>query len=382
VTIPVAATNYRSPYTFEVAATLEQQVTSSINVSVTYLNARGFHQQLSRVFPYTTAPCKYAGTGTFSTSNAYISCSQSEGIFRQNQINANINVRTPKGISIFGFYSANWANSNLTGITNPYNSQTDYGRASFAVRSRVSLGGTIPLPFQVTASPMLTAQSGSPYNITTGLDNNADGVTNDRPGFGGLGLQKASSAFCRNSNNFNLETVSTTPIAGENYQEIPVNFCTGPASASVSLRLSRTFGFGTRTDAARGRGPGGAGGPGGGPGGLGGGPGGFGGGPGGGGPRGGGGGGFGGGGGGPRGGGGGFGGGRGSNTGHKYNLTIGAQAQNLFNEVPYGTPVSQLNNSRFGQQITLGGGGRGGGGGFGGGGNAVRQITLQANFSF
>jgi hypothetical protein len=41
-----------------------------------------------------------------------------------------------------------------------------------------------------------------------------------------------------------------------------------------------------------------------------------------------------------------------------------------------------LNNSQFGKQITLGGGGRGGGGGFGGGGNAVRQITLQANFSF
>jgi len=76
----------------------------------------------------------------------------------------------------------------------------------------------------------------------------------------------------------------------------------------------------------------------------------------------------------------------GSNTGHKYNLTIGAQAQNLFNQVPYGTPVSSLSNPRFGQSISLGGfygggGGRGGGGG-GGGSNSVRRIMLQASLNF
>jgi len=376
-TVPAVAPNIRSPYTFEMAGTLEQQVTSSINVSVTYLNARGFHQSMTRVFRYGNGPCAYTGTATIPvSSNSYIQCDQSEGIYRQNQINANINVRTPKGISIFGYYSANWANSNISGITNPYNSQTDYGRAAFAVRSRMTLGGTIPLPFLITASPSLIAQSGNPYNITTGVDNNNDGVTNDRPGFGGLGLQRATAAFCRSSNNFNVETISQTPIQGENYQEIPVNFCTGPANVTFNLRLSRSFGFGPKTEAARGRGQGGPGGPGGGgPGGPGGG---FGGGAGGG-PRGGGGGGRGGGGFGG-GGGGGFGGGRGTNTGRKYNLTIGAQAQNLFNEVPYGTPVSQLNNARFGQQISLGGNA-----GFaraGGGSSSVRQITLQANFSF
>jgi hypothetical protein len=74
---------------------------------------------------------------------------------------------------------------------------------------------------------------------------------------------------------------------------------------------------------------------------------------------------------------GGFGGGAGSNTGRKYNLTIGAQAQNLFNQVPYGTPVSSLTNPRFGQSISLGGFY-----GNGGGSNAVRRIMLQASFNF
>jgi hypothetical protein len=61
-------------------------------------------------------------------------------VFRQNQINTNINVRTPKGITIFGFYSANWADSNISSITDPFNSSVDYGRAAFAVRNRMVLG--------------------------------------------------------------------------------------------------------------------------------------------------------------------------------------------------------------------------------------------------
>ena len=84
----------------------------------------------------------------------------------------------------------------------------------------------------------------------------------------------------------------------------------------------------------------------------------------------------GGGGGGRGGGGGGFGGGRGTSTGRKYNLTLGAYAQNLFNEVPYSSPIGSLNNANFGKTVSVSGGG------FGGGSNAVRRITLQASFSF
>jgi hypothetical protein len=148
--------------------------------------------------------------------------------------------------------------------------------------------------------------------------------------------------------------------------QIPVNFCTGPANVSFNLRLARSFAIGPKTAAALAAAQ--AGGPGG-PGGMGG----MGGPPGGGRPGGGGGGGRGGFGGGPGGPGGpgGFGGG----SDRKYTLTIGAQAQNLFNQVPYGIPVSTWTNPQFGQTLSIGGGPFGGG-------NAVRTIMLQANFSF
>jgi hypothetical protein len=362
--VPVTGTGLRAPYTIESAATLEQQVGKYASVTLTYLNARGEHQFLNRTFPSTSGFCP-----NVASSSGLINCTESEGIFRQDQINANINIRTNKGITIFGYYSANWANSNLSGITNPFSSSADYGRAGFAVRSRLNIGGTIALPFLITASPLIFAQSGNPYNITTGVDNNADGVIDDRPMFA-PGIT-AANASCTNANDFVSPTPATT-FTPNGYTQIPINFCTGPANVSINLRLSRTFGFGPKTDAAantRGQnGQNGQGGPGGG--GLGAGPNGGGGG---GGGRGGG-GGFGGGGGGGRGGGGGGGGRLGSNTGRKYNLTLGAQAFNLFNEIPYASPGSTLNAS-FGKTTKLAGGQFATA-------NAVRRITLQASFSF
>jgi hypothetical protein len=362
---PSPATNLRSAYTIESALTLEQQVGKYASVSVTYLNARGEHQFLTRTFPSTDNVCPDP-----STTVGLVQCDQSEGVFRQNQINTNVNIRTPKGTSIFGYYSANWADSNLSGITDPFHSATDYGRAGFAVRSRMNIGGTIPLPFLITASPLIFAQSGNPYNITTGVPDAVTLSYGDRPSFatGVSPTSRGSWQECINASSFS----NATPyVAGGPSNEIPVNFCTGPANVSINLRLSRTFGFGPKTEASTRRGGGGGqgGGQGGGPGGGGG----FGGG-----GFGGGGGGRGGGGGGGRGGGGGGGGGggrTGSNTGRKYNLTIGAQAFNLFNEIPYASPVSTLSNANFGKTISLAGGQFASA-------NAVRRITLQASFYF
>jgi hypothetical protein len=360
--VPVAGDGLRSSYDIQSAATLEQQVGKYASVSVTYQNIRGEHQFLTRVLP---GPAAIPGSSFCASAPAtayYVDCVQSEGIFRQNQINTSINVRTPKGTSISGWYSANWANSNLSGITDPYHPSVDYGRAAFAVRNRVAIFGTIPLPYLITASPFLVAQSGSPYNITTGTDNNQDGVYDDRPSF----AANATSGNCLAASSFDAHTSDQATgsfQSGESYPQIPVNYCTGPASVTLNMRLSRTFGFGPKTQSTRGGNGGGQSGPGGvGPGG----------------PSGGGrggGGGYGGGGGGRGGGGGGGGGRSGSNTGRKYNLSVGVFAQNIFNQVTYSNPTSSLNSSLFGKSTQLQGG-------INSGGTAVRRITLQANFTF
>ncbi|HEV2647101.1 MAG TPA: carboxypeptidase regulatory-like domain-containing protein [Acidobacteriaceae bacterium] len=345
--VSIAGHGLRSAYNIQSAATLEQQIGKYTSLSVTYQNIRGEHQFFTRTFFGPGASQTPPSVCAAAPANAYyINCIQSEGIYRQNQINTSLNVRTPKGTTITGYYSANWANSNLSGITDPYHPSVDYGRAAFAVRNRIAIFGTIPLPYLITASPFLVAQSGSPYNVTTGIDNNQDGVFDDRPSF----ANNATSGKCLAASSFDAHPQSSATL-------IPVNYCTGPASVTLNMRLSRTFGFGPKTQPNRG----GNGGPGG--------PGGFGG-PGGG--RGGGRGGFGGGGG--RGGDGG-GGRSGSNTGRKYNLSLGVFAQNIFNQVAYSNPTSSLNSPLFGKSTQLQGG-------VNSGGTAVRRITLQANFSF
>ena len=178
------------------------------------------------------------------------------------------------------------------------------------------------LPYGIALAPFLAAQSGAPYNITVGRDLNSDTIYNDRPAF----LPGRSSATCLNPTSFAI------PAAGTTYSPIPINYCTGPSLFSMNMRLTKTFGFGNKSETAAGNGgPGGPGagamagriGPGGGGHGGHGGPGGM------------------------------FGGGGG--TGKKYNLTMGLQFQNLFQTINYGTPIGTLTSPLFGKSTQLAG---------------------------
>jgi hypothetical protein len=344
--VPSQATTYtlgngiRSSYTMQTAIGFDQQLGRAATISVNYLNARGVHEYLTRNF-FTPN----------SNSTPYFLQFQSGGVFRENQVLINLNARM-KRMTLFGYYAINFADANTSGSgfipTNSTDPSVDYGRAAFAYRQNGVAGGNIQLPYGFTASPFMIAQSGKPYNITTGLDPNNSGQHTARPYF-----VNGKSGNCFKSGDFSAtQTGNLTPV--------PINYCTGPANATINLRLFRTFGFGEKTGPANGgRQRGGGGGGGGGLAGAGRGPGG-------------GGGGRGGSGGGGGGGGGGFGGG---SSGHRYTVTLGAQISNLFNIVSYGTPTSTLSSSRFGQFTTLAGGTFGNG-------TAVRAITFQASFNF
>ena len=341
------APNLRSSYIMQAALGVDQQLGKIGTLSVNWLPSRGNHQYLTRVSV---------------NGSEYDYQYQSTGVFRENQIIVNSSLRLGT-VSFFTFGSFNFTNANSQGsnfIPTSTDPSVDYGRASFAQRAFVVASGSWTAPFKISVSPFLLARSGTPYNVTLGQDLNGDSVFNERPAFA-----SGSTANCTNASTFNQ---SVTP---GNYNEIPINYCTGPAAVVFNLRLARTFGFGNRSQtatSAKGTGgpnSGGAGNSGGAP-------------PGGGrGSRGGGmstamGGAMGGGRGGPGGPGGGFGGA----TGKKYNLTLGLQAQNLFNNVPYSAPISTLSSaSQFGTYRSLLGQPFAQS-------NAVRRILLQATLNF
>ena len=353
----------RAPYTIQSAVGVERQVTKNATVSVTYLNSHGVHQLMTRninaPLPGTYVSCAIgdttctpsAGTRPYGdVGNLYQY--ESDGLFNQNQIITNLNLHLGMKVALFGFYSLNFANSNSSGVSsfpsNQYDIAQDYGRAAFDVRHRLFLGGSFSLPKGLRLSPFMLANSGSPFNITTGQDDNGDSIFNDRPTYAPAGATGTNIVKTQ------WGTFNTNPQAGETV--IPVNLGTGPGQFSLNLRLSKTIGLGRKTESRTIGGPmgplpgGGRGGP----------------------PPGGPGGGLG-----PGGlsSGGGRGGPPGQNVNYRYNLTLGIGAMNAFNIVNLGAPVGQLSSPIFGKSNSLASG-------FGPPGGGNRQIDFQVMFSF
>ena len=358
-TIYTTNPNLRTPYIMQTGISAERQLTKNANLAVTYLNSRGVHEFFTEninapecsVFPCNpgTAPRPLA-----STDNIYQY--QSEGIFKQNQLIVNSSVRIGSKLSLFGYYTLNYANSDTGAGAGSFpsinnNISLDYGRSAFDIRHRVFFGGTIGLPYAFRLSPFMMASSGTPYNVTTGQDLNGDSIFNDRPSFATPNSVPANVVINR------FGAFDVVPQPGD--PRVPINYLTGPGRFSMNLRLSKSFGFGKKAEATNTLGGPGAGGT-------------FGRGPGG--PGGRGGGGFGGrGGGGPDAG----------ATNHRYNLTFSVAARNIFNNVNLTTPVGNLGSPLFGQSngIVTGFGGGGAGGGPGGA-SANRKIDLQVSFNF
>jgi hypothetical protein len=338
----------RAPYIIQSAVSVERQVTKNANLTVSYLNSLGVHQLLSwnanaplPGTPYSSGPRPDPQAG-----NIYQYASQ--GTFRQNQVITHLNIRAGQKLALFGYYSLNYANSNVSGASSfpsdQYNLAADYGRAAFDVRHRVFLGGSISLPYAFRLSPFMIFNSGTPYNVTVGQDLSGDSLFNNRPAFAAdvSGSCLSPTAACHYA-------VPTQP-----YTPIPVNYLTGPAHFTLNLRLSKTFGFGAESSRGGGgppqisrpeEGPGGGGRPHGG-----GGAGGFG-----------------------RGAGGPF--MLGAATSRRYNLTFSLNARNVLNRVNLATPIGNLTSPLFGESNALAGGPFSSAG-------ANRKIELQVMFSF
>ncbi len=340
------SSNLHAPYVMQTAFTLERQVTKIANVTVSYLSSRGVHQ-----FESLNINAPSPGTpGSPPNGEAPIYQYSSDGVFRQNQLIANFNIRAGAKLSLFGYYALNYANSDASGASSfPMDSHdlgADYGRASFDTRHRLFMGGTIGLPHAFRLSPFMIFNSGSPYNVTVGQnDLNNDTILNDRPAFAMTNNPACLPLIAKCHYN---PTPTTSDVL------IPINYLTGPNHFTLNLRLAKTFGFGPETHGSSGSQQ--SGGP-----------------PGGGGPRGGGGPGGGGLGRGP-GGGGGFG-GMGAAGTRRYNLTFSVNARNVLNKVNAATPNGTLTSPNFRQSTALAGGPFSSMA-------ANRKIELQAMFSF
>lgn len=333
-----------APRNYQGSIGIDRQVNQHFRINATYVESRGVHLERSVDI---NAPID--GVSPYGEAGQRL-LTESVGFSRSHMLFVSPNVNIGK-IFLFGFYGLSYGMDDNEGQpANPYDLRAEWGPSSYSdIRQRLLLGSSLPLPLKFTVNPFFLVQSGTPYDITTGIDTNGDGFATERPalmtGLNAASCSGGSLVYTAGFGCFNLDPAAGAATIGRNSAR-------GPGIINLGLRLSRTWSFGGSGEAGI---PGMMGGP-----------------PPGGGARGGG---------GPPGGGppgggpppGMF----GAMTGHKYNLTLSVNAQNALNHPNYAAPDGDLTSPYFGEHLSLAGFGP-----FGSPSTYNRKIDLQLRFMF
>lgn len=220
-----AAPDLKLPYVHQASIGLERPLAQGLTVQASYMFMRGRNGMRSRNVnaPDARGIRPEPGVGTITQI-------ESTGRSATDRLTLNLNYRVPGERRIFlnaNYTFAQAKNLGDTPLSLPADSldpDAEWGPASQDVRHRFNAMVNVPLWLGLRANVNTNAASAMPYTITTGRDDNGDGVSNDRPA--GVG---------RNSER-------------------------GAGRWELNVRLARNFGFGG--DRAGQAGPGG---PGGGP---------------------------------------------------------------------------------------------------------------------
>ena len=212
-------------------------------IAITYANTHGLHILRSRnvnaplLGTYTP---QNPGSGVFPLGRpGAVYTMESSGLYNQNQMTVNVNSRMNRNVSLTGSYQYNSAMSNTDGLgtfpANPYSMEGEYGPAATDIRHRVSLIGTMTARWGVRFNPMLTANSGPPFDITVGHDVYGDTLFNGRPG---IATDPSRPGVVLTP--YGLLDPNPTP----DERLLSRNFGRGPGQIMLNMRVRRTFRFG------------------------------------------------------------------------------------------------------------------------------------------
>jgi outer membrane receptor protein involved in Fe transport len=300
--------NMRWPYNYQLNFGVQQAVSNTVAISINYVGSlnRKLPFYIDRNYPVYNAASPTSNTTTnvncrrpelaepYSTGTAcpgplvpgqnYLSnfyVIQSGQNSNYNALQFSLEKRMTHDLSIKGFYTwsktlatasmdannlGNGSKNSLEDYTQPQldKQRSDNDRRHQFVTSVVwkpnyflGHGRTMhAIADGWTLTAIVTLQSGQPFTVLTGSDNNADGLNNDRPNIlpgksalvlhhGGRAAAAAQwfdiTAYC----GFNPATLSSCPGAGAARQDgtVRVNDLDGPGSRNVDASLFRDFGI-------------------------------------------------------------------------------------------------------------------------------------------
>jgi hypothetical protein len=172
----------RIPYTIQYSVSIEQQVNAKSSVSVNYVGSRGIDLFRS-VDVNAPVPPNYIARPNPSLGQQREL--QSDGYQKSNALEISFRGRPVNHLSGQAQYVLGKSYNNTSGIAyfpaNSYFPQSDWGRSDNDLRNKFDVLATLDAGKWFNFGAALSTYSGKPVNVTTGNDNNHDGMANDRP---------------------------------------------------------------------------------------------------------------------------------------------------------------------------------------------------------
>jgi hypothetical protein len=172
----------RIPYTVQYSLGVERQVTAKSTFSATYVGSRGIDLFRSADTNAPEPPYYSVRPELNLGQEREI---QSAGYQKGNALELTFRGKPSKFFTGQVQYTLSKTDNNTSGITyfpaNSYNPSAEWARSDDDRRHKFDLLGSVQAGRFFTVGTALSLYSGKPVTITTGSDNNRDGIANDRP---------------------------------------------------------------------------------------------------------------------------------------------------------------------------------------------------------
>jgi Carboxypeptidase regulatory-like domain len=172
----------RIPYIFQYGLGVERQITRQSTLSMNWIGTRGIDLFRSIDANAPPPPFYLARPDSALGQERQI---QSDGYQKSNAMEVSFRGRPTRLFTGQAQYTLSKTYNNTSGVTyfpgNSYFPQNDWARADTDARHRLNLMGTFTLSSYAKLGTAFSAYSGMPVTVTTGSDDNHDGISNDRP---------------------------------------------------------------------------------------------------------------------------------------------------------------------------------------------------------
>jgi hypothetical protein len=172
----------RIPYTVQYSMGLERQVAAKSTFSATYVGSRGIDLFRSRD---SNAPLTINMVARPNPNLGQERQIESEGYQKSNSLELTFRGKPSRFFAGQVQYTLGKTYNNTSGITyfpgNSYLPSADWARSDNDRRHKFDLLGSMEIANYFSIGAALSLYSGKPVNITTGADDNHDGIYNDRP---------------------------------------------------------------------------------------------------------------------------------------------------------------------------------------------------------